>query len=207
MWSKCGRSRNSARGNTFRPQPVSGVASPSSRRAHRVGDAAADAASRRCRGACTRWPATSSRRRPPPPRPRRHRRRDVGRVVLPIAVERGDPGAARRAHAADDRGGLAAARPVPQWRSGAPRGRRRRRRAQRRRGRVGGAVVDIDDLVRHAGQRGAISATSGAMFGASFRTGTTTEQRGDRRPTRRRGRRRRRRGRRVEVGRACGGRG
>ncbi len=31
MWSKAGSSRNSARGNTFSPQPVSGVESPSSR--------------------------------------------------------------------------------------------------------------------------------------------------------------------------------
>ena len=59
MWSKRGRSRNRARGKIFSPQPVSGVASPSSRARTRLAMRLVTRFTPLSRRV-TRWPATSS---------------------------------------------------------------------------------------------------------------------------------------------------
>ena len=125
-----GRSRNSARGNSLSPQPVSGVSSPRirpgsdwrSREAQRFDQLS-------CR--CWRWPAISSGAsgghgagEPP-------QASDIGRIVLAVAVEGRDPGRLRRPDPAADRRALPAALPVahqPQTRRvQAPAARSRRR--------------------------------------------------------------------------------
>ena len=71
--------------------------------------------------------------------------RDFGRVVLPVAVHRHDPGRARRADPGDQRRRLAAAPVVAQHPDRAV---ARPQHAQPFRGRVIAAVIDIDQLER-----------------------------------------------------------
>ena len=87
------------------------------------------------------------------PRARRPQQGNVGGIVLAVAVERRDPGAARRLDAGADRRALAVAgamadQPQPGEAAGEA--------GDLGGGRVGAAVVDIDDLiVERAIQRGA----------------------------------------------------
>ena len=142
MWSKCGNSRKASRRNTLRPQPVSGVASPSSR-------ARTPFATREL-ARLVRAPPTAPRAGPANARRARARQEDrnVRGVVLAIAVERGNPLAPSRAHASTHCGALAATPAMTQHTDrraglcsslGQPLG-----------GVVEAAVVHVDDL---AGQR------------------------------------------------------
>ena len=95
--------------------------------------------------------------------------RDVRRIVLPVAVQRGDPPPLRRPHPRHDGSTLPAAHPMPAHHDG------RHQTPKCCRRPIVAPIVHIDDFVRHPCQRRAYLPTRGPIFSASLRTGTTTE--------------------------------
>ena len=145
MWSKYGSAEEHVAADQL--QPAAGVAGPVVAAVARADPLAARDAQRFEAVSCrpTRCPAISAtpvgKLRPSQPR---HQLADLGRRVLPVAVERADHRAAGEADAAVDRRRLPGARRVLHQ----PQHRKRLRAAPAPGGGiVGRAVVDVDHLV------------------------------------------------------------
>ena len=154
------------------PQPVSGVPSPSSRERTPF-------ATRDCRRRnpvslrVTRWPWNSTHIRVGRIAARGKQLRQIGGIVLTIAIERADPFSARVAHAGGDRGALTTSKRMPQQ--------SQLRNAKRALLMTAAAVRSVLPSSTNStsnarpANAAAISCASGPTFSSSLQTGTTIE--------------------------------